>query len=837
MSEERAGPPTAAASAGGGVVEVEHLWVPMADGVRLAARLWRPAPPPGVEAAAPPVPAIVEAIPYGKRWGTRWRDEGMHPRFARRGFAVLRLDVRGTGDSEGTIADEYTAREQADLDAVVAWLAAQPWCDGRVVALGKSWGGFAALQAAARRPAGGAPSSLAAAVSVHASDDRYGIDAHYMGGCLLVENAIWGASFLTLACEPPDPELVGDSWRSMWHRRLAAVRPFAAGWMEHPRRDAFWRHGSIAEDPAAVRCPVLAIGGWSDAYADAVPRLVETLPGPVTGIVGPWAHRYPHNGVPGPPVDFVDLVAGWLGGRLGGERRRGDEGGGGEGAERSAGEPRYRVWMPERRPPADFLVRWPGRWVAEDAWPSARIDMRRWRLVEERLAPLVTEGTDDPSTRGGWLGGDPARHDRADHEPVPVDARVAADDAPATSPPRSGRVPSSPSADPIGSGRACEDVSNALPATGGSAPSAPLADLDGAATARGADGPAAEPTHDASARPELLADRSGTLPASDAEPVGAAPGTPRVHRSQQSVGAAGGSWCPFGYPGDLPRDQHEDDRRSLTWESDPLPERLELLGAPEVELRLSVDRPAALLAIRLVDVAPDGSASRITYSLLNLAHRYGHERPRPLTRGEPLAVRLALRHAAWAVPAGHRLRLAVSTAYWPIAWPSPEPVTLTVLGGTVEIPVRPPAPEDGRLPPLPPWPEDAVEPSLDPEREPTTFGSERDEATGELIHWWRHGFADDGAPEMEEVEAIGLEVGHAMAETARVRDDDPLSAELVVEHRLRLRRGAWDVRLDTRTRLTATVECFRLETRVVAREGERVAAERRWDQRVARHLV
>jgi uncharacterized protein len=804
VSEGPGEPLTAAASAAGGVVEVEHLWVPMADGVRLAARLWRPAPPPGVDEAAPPVPAIVEAIPYGKRWGTRWRDEGMHPRFARRGFAVLRVDVRGTGDSEGTIDDEYTAREQADLAAVVAWLAAQPWCDGRVVALGKSWGGFAALQAAARRPAGGAPSSLAAAVSVHASDDRYATDAHFMGGCLLVENAIWGASFLTLACEPPDPELVGDAWRAMWHRRLAAVRPFAAGWMEHPRRDAFWLHGSIAEEPAAVRCPVLAIGGWSDAYADAVPRLVATLPGPVTGIVGPWAHRYPHNGVPGPPVDFVELVVGWLEGQLGG-------GGGGEGGrdeEGAVGEPRYRVWMGERRPPVDFLARWPGRWVAEEGRPSARIERRRWHLVGERLAPATVEGEDHPSARGERLDGDPPRQDRAAREPATIEALAAADAGPA-----------------------------AAPANGGSAPSAPLADHTGAAAARGTERPAAEPIHRGSATPDPLADRSGTLTASAAEPFGAAPATPRVHRSPQSIGSAAGSWCPFGYPGDLPRDQTEDDSRSLTWESDPLVERLELLGAPEVELRLSVDRPAALLAVRLVDVAPDGSASRVTYGLLNLAHRDGHERPRPLPPGEPLAVRLALRHAAWAVPAGHWLRLAVSTAYWPIAWPSPEPVTLSVLGGAVDLPVRPPRPEDDRLPPLPPWPEDAVEPSLDPEREPTTFGSERDEATGELVHWWRHGFADDGSPEMEEVEAIGLEVGHAMAETARIRDDDPLAAELVVEHRLRLRRGAWDVRLDTRTRLAATAERFRLETRVVAREGGRVAAERQWDQRIARHLV
>lgn len=705
-----------------GIVEVEHLWVPMADGVRLAARLWRPAAP-------GPVPAIVEAIPYGKRWGTRWRDEGMHPRFARRGFAVLRLDVRGTGDSEGVIEDEYTAREQADLHAALAWLAAQPWCDGRVTVLGKSWGGFAALQAAARRPPPGVPSPLAAAVAVCASDDRYGLDAHYMGGCLLVENTIWGASFLTLAAEPPDPALVGAAWRDIWHRRLAAVRPFAATWLAHPWRDAYWRHGSLADRPEAVACPVLAVGGWSDAYADAVPRLLATLPGPRAGIVGPWAHRYPHNGVPGPPVDFVALVADWLG------RRLGTAGGGGQAAEGEA--PLYRVWMAERRPPGDFLARWPGRWVAEEAWPSPRIALRRWRLAGERL--VAGEGTAHGATRGG-----------------------------------------------------------------------------GRSAAQGAGGEA-----------------GGGGEGGDAMALEA---SPRTHRSPQSVGEAAGSWCPFGYAGDLPGDQAVDDRRSLVWESEPLAERLELLGAPEVELRLSVDRHAALLAVRLVDVAPDGSAARVTYGLLDLAHRDGHERPRQLRVGELVAVHLALRHAAWAVPAGHRVRLAVSTAYWPIAWPSPEAATLTVAGGELALPVRAPRDEDAALAPPPPWPE-PEETDDDPEHAAADFGSERDAASGEVCHWWRHGFADDGGPEMEEMSAIDLAVGHAMAERAVIRDDDPLSAEVEVEHHLHLRRREWEVRIDTRTRMTSTADRFRLETRLVAHEGERLAAERSWDQRIPRRPV
>lgn len=702
-----------------GIVEVEHLWVPMPDGVRLAARLWRPAVP-------VPVPAIVEAIPYGKRWGTRWRDEGMHPGFARRGFAVLRLDVRGTGDSEGTIDDEYTAREQADLDAAIAWLAAQPWCSGRVTVLGKSWGGFAALQAAARRP-----SQLAAAVAVCASDDRYGLDAHYMGGCLLVENAIWGASFLTLAVEPPDPALVGPGWREMWHRRLAAVRPFAATWLQHPWRDAYWRHGSVADRPEAVACPVLVVGGWTDAYTDAVPRLLATLPA-ARGIVGPWAHRYPHNGVPGPPIDFVELVAGWL------DRRLGPAGGGAGPPAADAEEPLYRLWMPEPRPPGDFLARWPGRWVAEEAWPSPRIETRRWRLAGERLVAGGSEGTANGATNGG-----------GESRPRVEESRA-------------------------GSGRA----------RGGGA---------------------------------LLADSS------------------RVHRSPQSVGAAAGTWCPFGYHGDLPLGQADDDRRSLAWESDPLAERLELLGAVEIELRLAVDRPRALLAARLVDVAPDGSASRVSYGLLNLAHRDGHERPRPMPPGEIVAIRLPLRHAAWAVPAGHRLRLALSTTYWPIAWPSPEPVTLTVTAGELALPVRPPRQEDAALAPPAPWPE-PEEPEADPERDPAAFGSERDEQTGELRRWWRHGFSADGTPEMEKLAAIDLELGHALGERDCIRDDDPLSAEIEVEHHMHLRRGDWQVRIETRTRMTATAEQFRLETRLRAHEGERLAAERSWDQRIPRRL-
>ena len=130
-----------------GVRTIEHCWIPLADGCRLAARLWLPS-----DAGAGPVPAILEYIPYGKREGTRERDEPMHGYFAGHGYAAIRVDVRGTGDSEGILADEYDEQELSDGEQVIAWIAAQPWCNGAVGMLGKSWGGFNALQIASRRP-------------------------------------------------------------------------------------------------------------------------------------------------------------------------------------------------------------------------------------------------------------------------------------------------------------------------------------------------------------------------------------------------------------------------------------------------------------------------------------------------------------------------------------------------------------------------------------------------------------------------------------------------------------------------------------------------------------
>ena len=127
--------------------------------------------------------------------------------------------------SEGLIPDEYLAQELDDGAAIIAWLAAQPWCTGRVGMLGNSWGGFNALQVAALRPPG-----LGAIVTSCSTDDRFTDDMHYRGGALLTDMLDWGATFLCWMALPPGPGVCGPGWEAAWAARiaLAAERPAVA---------------------------------------------------------------------------------------------------------------------------------------------------------------------------------------------------------------------------------------------------------------------------------------------------------------------------------------------------------------------------------------------------------------------------------------------------------------------------------------------------------------------------------------------------------------------------------------------------------------------------------
>jgi putative CocE/NonD family hydrolase len=343
---------------------VDTTWIPLSDGTRLAARIWLPS-----DAESDPVPAIVEYLPYRKNDATAGRDAEMHPYFAGFGYASLRIDMRGSGDSDGVLYDEYLTQEQDDALEAFRWIAAQPWCTGNIGIIGKSWGGFNGLQIAARRPP-----ELKAVITVASTDDRYADDVHYIGGCLLPEGISWAAVMLAYNARPPDPARVGERWREMWLERMRETPPFMEAWASHQRRGAYWKHGSVCESYTDIECPVFAVGGWTDGYTSPVMRLLEGLTSPRKGLIGPWGHHFPQEGVPGPAIGFLQETVRWWDHWL----KDIDTG--------MMDEPMLRVWTQDSTAPAPFYAQRPGRWVTETSWPSLHVKPQRLFLTGRRLS-------------------------------------------------------------------------------------------------------------------------------------------------------------------------------------------------------------------------------------------------------------------------------------------------------------------------------------------------------------------------------------------------------------------------------------------------------------------
>ncbi len=373
------------------IEEDPDFGIVLKDGCRLSARLWKP-----VDATQDPVPVILEYLPYRKRDGTCARDALTHPWFAARGYACLRVDIRGNGDSEGLMADEYTAQELADAVEVITQIAAAPWCSGTVGMMGISWGGFNGLQVAAL-----APDPLKAVITLCSTVDRFADDIHYKGGCLLNENLGWGATMWSYSSRAPDPALRPD-WREMWLQRLENEPFLPAVWLKHQRRDAYWRHGSVIEDYSAIKAKVLAVGGWGDAYKNAVPQLVEALSG-AKGIVGPWVHKYPHFAVPEPRIGFLQEALRWWDKWLKGL----DTG--------VENDPDYRAYVMEGVRPQRWYSDRPGLWAAEEYGATTHIPHRALHMTNAGLSdgtgPLraVVQSTQECGAESGeycaiWLG-------------------------------------------------------------------------------------------------------------------------------------------------------------------------------------------------------------------------------------------------------------------------------------------------------------------------------------------------------------------------------------------------------------------------------------------------
>ena len=667
------------------VREIENTWIPLADGTRLAARIWLP-----VEADSRPFPALLEYIPYRKNDGTAVRDAIRHPYLAGHGYACVRVDLRGSGESDGILYDEYLEQEHDDCLEVMEWIARQPWCDGSLGMFGKSWGGFNALQVAARRPP-----QLKALITIGFTDDRYHDDVHYMGGCVLASQMLpWATVMFGHNAQPPDPRWVGERWREMWLERMDKTPPFVEAWLEHQRRDAFWKHGSVREDYGAIEVPVYAVGGWGDAYNNSIPRILAGLSGPRKGLIGAWSHNYPEEGVPGPSMGFTQESLRWWDHWLKGR----DTG--------VMDEPMLRAWILASEPPATWYAERQGHWVAEPSWPSPNIG--------EQVLYLNSDGA------ANVLGSAP-------------------------------------------------EASRELTITG------------------------------------LL-----------------------------GHGLHSGEWGNFGSRGEFPPDQRAADGDCLAFTSAPVPEPVTFLGNPEIDLELAADQPAALVAVRLCDVAPDGASVLVTWGLLNLSHRDSHEQPAPLQPGARYRVTVQLRMMGYRLAAGHRWRVGISPTYSRHAWPSPKTVQLSLFTGEgchLRLPVRGDQAADRSLPEFLPA-------EISPPLALATLRPGRREHT--VTHDHVDGWVtltmvnDEGRLRFLD---NGLETDHYSSETFRLREGDPLSVSQRIRNVIEFQRDDWRVRVLTDSLMTADATHFHLSNHLDAYEGDTRVFSKSWTKAIPRDHV
>lgn len=320
--------------------------IPMPDGVHLAADIYLPAKSDG------PYPVLLEYLPY-RRVESRARNLQLYSYFLERGYAVARVDIRGTGNSEGRLIPyEYSAEELDDGEVVIDWLAKQDFANGNVALFGISWGGFNAIQLAGRNPP-----ALKAFIAVDATEDLYQEDVHYIDGILHVDS--WLMSQEVDNARPGAPEFEID--QAYFENRFD-TEPWTLSYLRHQRYDAFWNRESIRDIHRKIRIPSLHIGGWYDGYRDSLPRMLESLNAPAKAIIGPWTHAFPHDPWPNPGMEWRDEAVQFLDHWL-----RGVDNGYHDGPELVA---YLRNW----HPPQTNLEYINGRWQNIAVWPPANRD-------------------------------------------------------------------------------------------------------------------------------------------------------------------------------------------------------------------------------------------------------------------------------------------------------------------------------------------------------------------------------------------------------------------------------------------------------------------------------
>ena len=657
------------------VVE-EEIYIPLKDGTRLAARLWRPE----IDGV---FPAVLEYIPYRKRDGTRTRDEEQHLYLAGHGYVCARVDMRGSGDSEGIQLDEYLPVEQQDGLEVIDWLAAQSWCTGSVGMFGLSWGGITTLQLASHQP-----SALKTIIPVGASDDRYYDDACYFVGGLAGETLGWGGVMFAFNGRPPDPAIYGENWRDAWMRRLDEPDLFMKIWLEHQQRDDYWLQGTVCTDYDRIQIPVYAISGWTDCWPNTVIRLMRNLKVPRKGLIGPWAHLYPDRALPGPGVNFLDEMLRWFDRWLKNEKNGIED------------EPMLTLYRQQEVSTDPCHASRPGVWLDADTWPNESLKYQTYWLSRNGLADVPDNGT----------------------------------------------------------------MSICSP---------------------------------------------------------------------QSMGMLSGDYMPLSNDptlAQMPGDQRSEDAGSLCFDGAPLIEPLDIVGTSKIDFDVSSDAASGLLAVRLCDVDENGTSTLITYGIVNLSQRDGREVCAEVEAGTAYRIQYDLNDIAHRIVKGHKLRVSVSNAMWPMAWPVADnhKLTLHLKNCRVKLPNANLVPSDlSRVlftQPRVTKPGGVVEQKAGSHSRTITH----DLSTGKRALTLQ---ADFGAHLIETADITVT--GHSQ-DRFEIADDNVLTAKAEYQFGMGYQREGWNVATQGQMTVTCDKDNFLLKGELKAFEDDQEIFCRSWDETIPR---
>lgn len=657
----------------------EEIFIPMADGTRLAARIWRPDTDQGTK-----YPAILEYIPYRKRDGTRTRDEEQHAYLAGHGYVCARVDMRGSGDSDGVQLDEYLPIEQQDGLEVIDWLSKQDWCTGAVGMFGLSWGGITTLQLASHQPP-----ALKAIVPVGASDDRYYDDGCYFVGGLAGEAVGWGGVMFAFNGRPPDPAIYGDTWREAWMRRLAEPPLFMKTWLEHQQRDEYWLQGTVCTDYSRIQIPVYAVSGWTDCWPNTVMRLMKNLTCTRKGLIGPWAHLYADRALPGPGVNFLGELLRWFDRWL-----KGVENG-------TEAEPMLTVYRQQEVSTDPCHDTRPGVWLESDNWPDASLEHRQVWLTPDGLSDRPSDGV-------------------------------------------------------------------------------------------------------------------------------------MSIRSPQALGMLSGDYMPLSddpAKAQMPGDQRTEDAGSLCFDTGPLSESFDIIGTSTIDFEVSTSANSGLLAVRLCDVDENGASTLITYGIVNLSQRDGREVCAEVVPGNIYRIRYDLNDVAHRLVKGHRLRVAVSNAMWPMAWPVSDnhDLSLYLSNCCVGLPVADLTPSDPmRMLFLQPSVAVPSEVTINEAAKPSRSIS-HDLTTGKKTLTIREDFGSSM------IASADVTVTGFKQDKFEISDDDVLSAVAEYQFSMGYAREGWDV--STRGQMTMTCDrnSFFLRGDLRAFEDGAEIFQRSWDETIPRN--